>query len=290
MRQHGWLVLALGVGAAAGAMFLGFATARATVGTRRSEHAVNPCHDLSGQFLTACEKALAACNQQTGSVKTHCLSSLTSSFDPLRKLGKTTTTTTTTSTGGGGAGGGGGGGGPSSANAPPPPVSGSSADVTPVKGTVLVNGKPLTTGERIPVGATVDTTNGTVKLESVSPTGTLQTALFDGAIFKLEQAKHGITDLILIGGDFGVCSTKGRFIAAAGPKTTVVRSLWGNGHGQFSTKGRYAAATVRGTWWNTEDRCDGTLIRVKRGVVSVLDLVTHKTVSVSAGHNYLATP
>ena len=51
--------------------------------------------------------------------------------------------------------------------------------------------------------------------------------------------------------------------------------------------GRYAAATVRGTTWLTEDRCDGTLIVVKRGVVTVLDKVRHKTITVTAGHTYL---
>ena len=66
-----------------------------------------------------------------------------------------------------------------------------------------------------------------------------------------------------------------------------MRAVWGNGHGKFTTTGRYAAATVRGTTWLTEDRCDGTLIVVKRGVVTVLDKVRHKTITVTAGHSYL---
>ena len=53
-------------------------------------------------------------------------------------------------------------------------------------------------------------------------------------------------------------------------------------------KGRYAAATVRGTNWETVDRCDGTLIQVKRGAVAVKDLVKKKTVVVKAGQTYLA--
>jgi hypothetical protein len=60
--------------------------------------------------------------------------------------------------------------------------------------------------------------------------------------------------------------------------------------GRFRTRGRYAAATVRGTIWDTADRCDGTLVRVRRGVVSVTDLVRHTTVTVRAGHSYLAKP
>jgi len=67
-----------------------------------------------------------------------------------------------------------------------------------------------------------------------------------------------------------------------------VRRLWGDGHGRFRTKGRSGAATVRGTKWLTEDRCDGTLVRVARGVVSVRDFVRKKTVTVKKGHQYLA--
>jgi hypothetical protein len=45
---------------------------------------------------------------------------------------------------------------------------------------------------------------------------------------------------------------------------------------------------VRGTIWLTQDRCDGTLTTVKRGTVSVRDLKRRRTVSVKAGHSYLA--
>ena len=86
-------------------------------------------------------------------------------------------------------------------------------------------------------------------------------------------------------------STKStRHTSSASAAPTVVRSLWGSGKGRFSTVGRYAAATVRGTIWKTDDRCDGTLIYVKRGEVSVLDLVKKKTVIVATGKSYLAKP
>ena len=35
-----------------------------------------------------------------------------------------------------------------------------------------------------------------------------------------------------------------------------MRKLWGSGKGRFRTRGRYAAATVRGTTWLMEDFCD----------------------------------
>jgi len=45
---------------------------------------------------------------------------------------------------------------------------------------------------------------------------------------------------------------------------------------------------VRGTIWLTEDRCNGTLVRVRRGSVSVRDLVKRKTVIVKRGKSYFA--
>ncbi|HEX6712087.1 MAG TPA: hypothetical protein VF066_01835, partial [Thermoleophilaceae bacterium] len=66
------------------------------------------------------------------------------------------------------------------------------------------------------------------------------------------------------------------------------RHLWGEGSGSFRTVGRYAAATVRGTTWLTDDRCDGTLIRVKAGAVTVRDLVKRRSFSLRAPREYLA--
>jgi hypothetical protein len=189
----------------------------------------------------------------------------------------TTTTATTTTT-------------PSPPKLLPPPVRGVSVDVLPALGAVLVNGRPLTTGERVPFGAIVNALHGTLTLESVSPSGKVQSAKFRGAIFQILSAANRSTELVLRGGNFAVCARKGtRLPAAALPtnKTTVVRSLWGNGDGQFVTKGRYAAATVRGTIWQTTDRCDGTLIHVTRDSVTVTNLVTHTTRLLAAGHSLL---
>ena len=69
---------------------------------------------------------------------------------------------------------------------------------------------------------------------------------------------------------------------------SVLGKLWGNGKGKFRTTGKYSSATVRGTIWLVEDRCDGTLTKVRRGVVSVRDIKRKKTVKVKAGHSYLA--
>ena len=73
---------------------------------------------------------------------------------------------------------------------------------------------------------------------------------------------------------------------AAASKT--LQLLKSSAKGKFSTKGKYAAATVRGTKWTTADRCDGTQVHVNSGSVAVTDLVRHKTVVLHGGQSYLA--
>lgn len=68
----------------------------------------------------------------------------------------------------------------------------------------------------------------------------------------------------------------------------ILSSLRAHAHGSFSVRGKYSAATVRGTIWDAIDRCDVTLSVVHSGTVLVTDSVTHKTIAVGAGHSYLA--
>lgn len=69
----------------------------------------------------------------------------------------------------------------------------------------------------------------------------------------------------------------------------MVRSLWSSdNHGEYTTQGNDSVATVQGTVWLTQDRCDGTLTTVARGAVLVTDRFTHHTVRVTTGHSYLA--
>jgi hypothetical protein len=170
--------------------------------------------------------------------------------------------------------------------------------VTPGKGFV-----PFTGAANIPVGSQLDTANGRVALTSAADTGGVktQTADFYQGIFEIKQAvpkkkpkkpKALITDLVLKGASASQCAPlKGARAAAAnkkkGPKS-VLSKLWGNGKGKFRTAGKYSSATVRGTIWLTQDECDGTLTKVTRGIVSVRDFKRNKTVTVKAGHSYLA--
>ena len=66
------------------------------------------------------------------------------------------------------------------------------------------------------------------------------------------------------------------------------RRLWGDGKGKFRTQGSFSSATVRGTRWLTEDSCNGTLTKVKRGTVTVRDFAKKRNVTVRAGKQYFA--
>ena len=163
-----------------------------------------------------------------------------------------------------------------------------------VSGTIKVKGKngkfrTLGANESIPLGSTIDATKGRVRLTSASgPAGQVQTADFYQGAFVITQTggSKPITQLALAGAL--KCTTTKSRKATASAKKKKVRRLWGDGHGNFRTKGRRAAATVRGTKWLTEDRCDSTKITVKRGTVVVRDFVKKKNVIVKKGHSYVA--
>jgi hypothetical protein len=163
--------------------------------------------------------------------------------------------------------------------------------------------------EEVPNGTIVDARDGRFALTVAAPGGTTVSTMFSSGIASVNQVAPaqpelpGITELRLQGGDFtkpcaaALAKAKPAKKKKAKRKTLAleqtrpvkpVRRLWGNGTGQFRTRGRYSAATVRGTVWLTEDYCNGTLVRVESGTVAVRDLVRNRTVLVSAGERYFA--
>jgi DNA-binding beta-propeller fold protein YncE len=186
--------------------------------------------------------------------------------------------------------------------APPPPTPGKTVNVAPVKGTVKTKCKgdtrftKLTGAKQIPVGCKVDTERGTVRLTSSKGTaGGTQSGKFNGGLFKINQKKtrHPYTVLKLAGSLH--CNTA-KALSAPAPAAAKKgrgkkrgRRLWGNGKGKFRTRGRHGAASVRGTDWLVEDRCnDSTLFKVRSGVVKVNDFEKRKTVTLRKGERYVA--
>ena len=204
-----------------------------------------------------------------------------------------------------------------------PPVANKSVDVRVVSGEVSIkyppgtfarasaHGAQLASGfvplkgaANIPIGSTLDTSKGRLSLTAAAvrtgPPKT-QTAEFYAGVFQVKRQQAILklrhkkrvrtaslsTDLIVKGASPKTCGQRSAR-AQRKPNHKVLGRVWGRGKGNYRTVGRSSAATVRGTTWLVEDRCDGTLTRVAAGTVTVQDFTAHRTVKVRAGHSYFA--
>jgi hypothetical protein len=159
---------------------------------------------------------------------------------------------------------------------------------------IKVNGRfvRLTTFRVVSFGTELDTSRGRVKLTSHDGSS----GFFYEGRFLLQQAldqlgprsSRKVAQALLTGGNLASCGSRTTSGVSATPKRKRIRHLWGNAKGAFRTKGQYAAATVRGTLWETIDYCEGTLVRVIRGRVDVFDLVRKQHHFVTAGHSFFS--
>ena len=172
-------------------------------------------------------------------------------------------------------------------------------NVHPVSGTVLIKAKGagqfhvLTAAEQIPVGSILDTTQGRVRLTSSKNRSGSQTetADFYRGVFRVLQPASGSPETVLNlvddlrsqpGGSARLSRANSR------RKGSPNNGLWGDGHGNYVTKGHNGSATVRGTIWFTQDRPDGTFFEAKKHSVLVRDFKTHRKILLHAGQQYLA--
>ena len=208
--------------------------------------------------------------------------------------------------------------------APPPPPLGPLPDknvsvtIVNVSGIVRVRLRgssryvDVRTLREIPLGSIIDARKGRVRItvEVNAVTHETQTAVYYDGRFRIAQTKGSKPFLVatLVGGSFKGCAPRTVSAASAPVRSASagqryefaarrtkrskrrVRRLWGRGDGDFRTTGRRSSATVRGTWWLVEDRCDGTLTRVRQGRVDVRDFRLKKTIKLRAGKRsiYLA--
>jgi hypothetical protein len=179
----------------------------------------------------------------------------------------------------------------------PTPVADVEVAAKAVRGRVLVK-RPgarrfvvLARARTIPFGTIVAARRGVVKITAAANRyGGTQSARFFGGIFRVGQREASggrLITLLKLVGALPVCSVAGRAVARPAAARRPTRRLWGDGHGRFRTRGRYSAATVRGTRWLVADTCAGTLTKVARGVVAVRDVVRKRTTLVRAGRALL---
>ncbi|HEX6714841.1 MAG TPA: PKD domain-containing protein [Thermoleophilaceae bacterium] len=189
------------------------------------------------------------------------------------------------------------------------PVAGQNVNLEPVTGIVLVKVPgtdkfvPLVAPTQVRDGSIIDARKGRVRITIDNGRGGLDTADFYGGIFRFTQPKvkagqFWFANLYLYGGSFKGCPGAPRDPKVASLSRTrskrsqgkSVRQLWGSGEGAFRTVGRFSSATVRGTTWLTNDKCNGTLTKVTAGKVGVRDFVLNKTIVVKKGKSYFAQP
>jgi streptogramin lyase len=176
------------------------------------------------------------------------------------------------------------------------PALGSKVVLRPVSGTVRVqlpgsSQRLVLDGTyAVPLGAVIDTRAGKLAMTSaLDSRGATQTGTFWGGKFRVRQSRRerGMTEIALAGDRPSCQTTK----AAAATTARKRRAVWGSDrNGRFRTRGSNSVATVRGTKWYVEDRCDGTYTKVTSGAVVVRDLVKRRNVVVKAGRSYLARP
>jgi hypothetical protein len=156
---------------------------------------------------------------------------------------------------------------------------------------------PLTEARQLPVGTQVDARTGALQLVAAAANGSsTSSGVFQTGIFEILQARsgklRGLTTLRLLDGTvpgaptYQQCKATSRQRKGRAPtrlSTSVLQLLRADVHGRFQTIGHYSAATVRGTQWDTEDRCDGTLTTVHRGTVIVTNSGHTKTARLTQG-------
>jgi choice-of-anchor C domain-containing protein len=173
---------------------------------------------------------------------------------------------------------------------PPAPSTGRTVNVASERGTVTVRLPDGTTlsvdaAAQIPTGSVVDTRKGAVRLSSRGAGGRIESGVFSAGLFRVTQTtgRRPVTELTLV--ETLSCPRAKR--ASAGAAKKRKRRLWGDATGTYRTRGRYGSAVNTGTKWLIEDRCDGTLFRVERGVIRARRNGARNTVRVAAGQRYL---
>jgi hypothetical protein len=148
---------------------------------------------------------------------------------------------------------------------------------------------PLVQGGRARAAAVADAVRTIYRLSRRGTAGAERGVFAGQATVREGSSRSSPTEVVLATDGFEVCSASaGRAHASRHWSRRRIRRLRANARGRFRTRGRYSAATVRGTRWTVTERCDGTLTSVTEGRLSVRDLRRRRTVTVRRGRSYLA--
>ena len=159
---------------------------------------------------------------------------------------------------------------------------------------------------KIPIGASVDPRAGVVRLATArNRAGARRFVSVSEGRFTVRQKRSRRPGTRLrLAGPLPQCGAASSRPATATRRTRSLRVAAGKKRRRGKARrnkpqprgrevevdGRYSKGATDGTEWITEDRCDGTLTTVLSGTVRVRDYGRAKTVTVRAGHKYLARP
>jgi hypothetical protein len=142
----------------------------------------------------------------------------------------------------------------------------------------------------LPVGSTLDTLGGRVRLIAVDPTGATHAGEFYAGVFRIRQpaAEQGVVELMLAG-PVPACGAASAMTAA---RTRSGRHVWSKADPYYSPNGYSArttpkrargfalSAAVSATTWATADGCASgqptTAVMVTQGAVLVTNPLSHK--------------
>lgn len=143
----------------------------------------------------------------------------------------------------------------------------------------------------VPLKSTVDGGRGTVRVVTTTRrNGPIQGAWFSGGAFSVDQTLAARPATLIRVASAGAAECRAARARKKRPRHRLVTRTDKRHPGRVAVVGDYSIGAAFATRWLTEDRCDGTFTRVMEGTVRVTDLTLHRTVSVRAGHSYLARP
>jgi Tol biopolymer transport system component len=145
----------------------------------------------------------------------------------------------------------------------------------------------LRTEIEVPVHTAIDATRGTVEIASVTTTpdgpNTVGQAFVTGGVFRVEQGDGAAAEPTLRLDRGRRTCRRARASRVADGARVRIRT-----RGRFRTVTGYGRGAGRATEWVMHNRCDGTIFKIREGVVRVTDFRRKRSFNVRAGRCYLA--
>jgi Tol biopolymer transport system component len=141
----------------------------------------------------------------------------------------------------------------------------------------------------IPVASTYNATAGVVGLDLTTVAAakaSVVSAVVTGGPFSLTQPHADATPTLQLLGRPEGC---GHGLASAASRRYWPR-IRAHTRGSFRGRANFGRLSVKGTRWEIEDTCQGSVYRALQDDITVTDPGRHRTVVLTAGHSYLVRP